>query len=245
MNRDRLLELTAQAEAEHFWFQGFRSFITPVIADLARGRPDLTLLDCGCGTGTFLKLFDHSVRTFGFDVVVAGVGGRVVQADVLHIPFEANTFDIATSFDMLQCVEADLDAVREMTRVVRPGGAVVLTVAALEMLRGDHSELWREFRRYSPSMVRQLVEQTGLRVERVAFLFASLFPLMLAVRMTQRMLRLFREVHDDTDIRIPPAPVNALLTLLLRKEAAVAERISMPFGSSLLVVARKPMTRSG
>ena len=248
---DRLLQLTAQAEAEHFWFQGFRSFLIPVIADLAHGRRNLTLIDCGCGTGNNLSLLSPYGSAFGFDVrsgwagrrggagEAGGVHRRFVRADVVRIPFAANTFDIAPSFDLLQCIEADSAGVREMARVVRPGGAVVLTLAALDILRGDHPEAWGEVRRYTSSMARELVEQAGLRVERVSFLFASLFPLMLAVRVSQRLSRPFRELRDDTDIRVPSMPVNAMLTSLVRAEAALAQYVPMPIGSSILVVAKK------
>ncbi len=130
-------------------------------------------------------------------------------------------------------------SVREMARLVRPGGAVLVTMAALEMLRGDHSVSWQEVRRYTPAMAKALFAQAGLRVERVSFLFGSLFPLMLTVRFAQRLMRPFRTYRPDTDIAIPSAPVNGLLTALVTAEAKVARHVSMPVGSSLLVVGRK------
>jgi SAM-dependent methyltransferase len=243
---DDLLELTRRAEATHFWFRGFRRFVAPVIGDVAAGRRDLRLLDCGCGTGHNLALLQPYGRAFGFDLApvtlvrAAAAGNAVVRADATHIPFTAGAFDIATSFDVLQCLPDDESAVRGMARVLKPGGALVLTVAALDALRGDHSESWQEARRYTPASVRRLVEGAGLRVERVSFLFASLFPIMIAVRSGQRLLRPWRRPRSDTDIAVPAAPVNAALSALVAAEAAVARRIRMPIGSSLLVVARKP-----
>jgi len=129
--------------------------------------------------------------------------------------------------------------VREMARVAKPGGVVVISMAALEILHGDHSEVWQEYRRYTRASARALAEQAGLRVERVTFMFAVLFPVLLVSRGVQRLTRRYREVRDDTDITIPPAPINALLSGLLRVEAALSRRVGMPVGSSLLVVARK------
>jgi hypothetical protein len=126
-----------------------------------------------------------------------------------------------------------------MAQALRPGGTMVLTVAAFEWLRGDHAEIWREFRRYTPGMARRLVEEAGLQVTRLSFLFASLFPLMCAVRVSQRMLRPFRTPRMDADIRVPSPPVNTVLTLLVRGEAALARHVPMPIGSSILVVGRK------
>ena len=167
-------------------------------------------------------------------------GGAVVRANGAQAPYASGVFDIATAFDVLQCLEPDEAVVREMARMVRPGGAVLLTLAAFDILRGDHSESWQEVRRYTPATARRLLEQAGLRVERVSFLFASLFPLMLVIRRVQRMLRPFRDFRPDTDIAVPWAPVNAVLTAALRAEAVAARHVSMPIGSSLLVVGRKP-----
>jgi SAM-dependent methyltransferase len=243
---DDLLDLTGRAEATHFWFRGFRKFVAPVIADLTAGRSGLRLIDCGCGTGHNLRLLQPYGKAVGFDVSAVGVsrahaaGLTVVHGDVTRIPVASGVFDVATSFDVLQCVAADLSAVREMARVVRPGGAVVMTLAALDILRGDHAEVWQEVRRYTPDTARHLVEAAGLRAERVSFLFASIFPLMVSVRMVQRLTRRFgRSVRADTDIAVPIGPVNLLLTALVSAEASIIRHVPMPIGSSLLVVARK------
>jgi SAM-dependent methyltransferase len=243
---DHLLELTGRAEATHFWFRGFRRFVVPLLEQIARGRRDLRLIDCGCGTGSNLRLLEPYGSVVGFDLTRGGsaaaqqAGWAVARADITRIPFAADMFDVATSFDVLQCVEPDEIAVREMARIVKPGGVVVLTVAALEFLRGDHSEAWQEVRRYTPASARRLLEQAGLRPERVSFMFASTFPLMLAVRAGQRMLRPFRTLRHDTDIAVPAAPVNALLTAVVSAEASLSRRMPMPIGSSLLIVGRKP-----
>ena len=243
---DDLLELIRQAQATHFWFRGFRRFVSPALYAIANGRTDLRLIDCGCGVGQNITLLEPFGDAIGFDLMAGGVaaarasGHPIVRADIVDIPFPPEVFDIATSFDVLQCVEDDEAAMREMARIVRPGGAVVLTLAALDVLRGDHAEVWREVRRYTPASARRLIASAGLRAERIDFLFASLFPLMLAVRSTQRLLRPVRPARADSDIAVPAAPINAALSWLVKGEAALARRIPMPIGSSLLVVARKP-----
>lgn len=243
---DDLLELTRRAQATHFWFQGFRRFVAPVLAEVTGGRRDLDLIDCGCGTGHNLALLQPYGRAVGFDYSGGGVrharkaGHPVVQGDVQQIPFASETFDLAASFDVFPCVDDDHAGVREMARILRRGGTVVLTLAALDLLRGDHAELWAETRRYTPASARALVEQAGLHVERVTFHFASVFPLMLAVRLGQRLVRPLRRRVVDADIAVPPAPVNAALNALLAVEAAAARHVRMPIGSSLMVIARKP-----
>ena len=241
------LALTALAEPTHFWFHGFRAFVVPILREIAAGRVDLRMIDCGCGTGYNIKtLFQQYGRPFAFDMTPdalqrARASGRpLVRADMEQIPFQSATFDLATSFDVVHSVTDDHAAVREMARVLKPGGYLVMNVTALEFLRGDHSDVWGEQRRYTRESGTRLIEGAGLEVVRVAYLFASLVPMMLTVRMVQRVLRPFREASGDAELTVPAAPINAVLTGLVRGEAALARRLPMPFGSSLLVVARKP-----
>ena len=240
-----LLELTGRAEATHFWFHGFRAYVAPALEAVAAGRRDLRLLECGCGTGYNLSLLKPYGRTFAFDLAQEAVsraresGRPLVRADVERIPFRDGTFDIATSFDVLQTVPDDRGAIREIGRVLKSGGHAVLNVSALEMMRGDHSRVWGERRRYTSDSAARLVGSAGLEPVRIDYLFASLLPLMLAVRTGQKMMRLVRQPQGDADLTVPISPVNATLTWLVRREAAVARRFPMPFGSSLLIVARK------
>ena len=241
-----LLELTGRAEATHFWFRGFRAFVVPILEELAAGRRDLRLIDCGCGTGNNLSLLEPHGQAFGFDLTREGAhralrsGRPAVQADIERIPFTSGTFDIATSFDVVQSVPDDRAALREMARILKPGGYAVLNVSALEILRADHAEVWNELRRYTPASAGRLVADSGLQVVRISFVFASLFPIMLSVRMWQKMMRPFREPQGDSELHVPPEPINAALTWLVEREAALSRRLPMPIGSSVLIVARKP-----
>ena len=241
-----LLELTARAEATHFWFHGFRGYVAPAIREIAAGRRDLQILDCGCGTGYNLRcLLKPFGRTFAFDFDpdairrARGAGRPLVRADIQRIPFRSSTFDLATSFDVVQSVPDDRAALRDMARVLKPGGSVVLNVTALDALRGDHSDVWGELRRYTRDRAEALVRDAGLEPTRIRYLFGSLVPLMLAVRRAQAMRRRYRAPTGDEDLTVPSAPVNLVLTALVRAEVALASRVTIPFGSSLLIVARK------
>ena len=137
--------------------------------------------------------------------------------------------------------QVERHAAREMARVLKPGGAGVLNFAALELLRGGHSVLAEEVRRYRPGQVRALLEGAGLVVERLTFAYAAVFPLMLAARVGHRWRRPGREAEaEEWEITVPPAPVNSALTLALGVEAVALRAINMPFGSSLICLVRKP-----
>jgi SAM-dependent methyltransferase len=245
---DRLLELTSRAEASHFWFRGFRWFVRPIVAAAAGSISSPRLLDCGCGTGANLAWLQSLGRTYGFDLTWQGLAiaqrfgrQRICRASISAIPFPAASFDVVTAFDVLQGLpdEVERSAIREMHRVVRAGGHLVLSVAALEVLRGGHAALSEEVRRYSARGLRTLVEEAGFRIERLTFVNASLLPLMLPVRLYQRWAANGSVQPGEFDITVPPAPVNAILSGVLRVEAAVLRVIDLPVGSSLLCHARR------
>ncbi|HKC55079.1 MAG TPA: class I SAM-dependent methyltransferase [Vicinamibacterales bacterium] len=249
---DNLLDLTSRVEATHFWFRGFRRFVAPAIAEIAGPRRDLHLLDCGCGTGHNLAtLLRPYGRAFGFDLTPGGLararaaGFPLARADMAAIPFQSSRFDLVTSFDVMQYVRDDYAVVTEMARVLKPGGGLVVTAAALDVLRGGHAGTWPEVRRYTTTRMRSIVEDAGLEVRRLTYVFASLFPAMLAVRAMSRDTGQCRggssdpPPPDDWEMRVPAAPINAALTWMLSGEAALSRRIPMPVGSSVLVVARK------
>ena len=238
---DDLLDLTSRVEATHFWFRGFRRFVVPAIREIAGLHRDLHLLDCGCGTGFNLAtLLRPYGRAFGFDLTPGGLvrarrtGVPVARASMSAIPFQSSRFDVVTSFDVMQYVDDDGAAMKEMARVLKPGGGLVVTAAAMNVLRGGHAGTWPEVRRYTTARMRSVVEGAGLEVQRLTYLFATLFPAMLAVRALNR-----DTPASDWEMRVPAAPINVALTWMLSGEAAISRRVPMPAGSSVLVVARK------
>jgi SAM-dependent methyltransferase len=248
---ERLLRATADAEARHFWFRGFRAFIVPFVERATRGQSTARILDCGCGTGANVALLGAFGRAFGFDLSETGLRlghdagrTRLARATVAAAPFAAASFDLVTSFDVLYALPADTEhaAVIEMYRLIRPGGYAMVNVAASEWLRGSHSVLSREIRRYSRPALSALLTNAGFVVERITYTNASLFVPMAIVRAAQRVrgLPTERDAGVEADISVPLAPLNAALTMLLRIESVWLRHFDAPFGSSLICLARKP-----
>src|SRR5262249_54450807 len=121
------------------------------------------------------------------------------------------------------------------------GGFALINVAAMNVLRGDHSVLSHEVRRYSRSDLRVRLEAAGFSIVRLTYTNATLFLPLASVRFAQRRRGVREEARAETDIRVPPAPVNELMSAVMRLEAAWIRRFDAPFGSSLLCLARKPV----
>ena len=244
-HQDQLLAATADAEARHFWFRGFRRFVTPLLIRAVEGRRAPRLLDCGCGTGRNIALIARYGRAFGFDYTASGLQAGVrdgrrglVQATAAAVPFADATFDVVTSFDMLQVLPDAVEAaaIAEMARVLKPGGALVVNVAAMRVLHGHHALLSEEARRYTRGELATKLTVAGFSITSMSHTNATLFPLMVAVRAAQRLRGAEAKVAD---IAVPLAPVNAILSGLLALEASVVAHVPMPFGSSILCLARK------
>jgi len=246
---DDLLRATARAEERHFWFRGFRWFVKPLIQQALNGHSQARVLDCGCGTGANLALLERYGTSYGFDRSEVGLyighrlgRGRLVRATVTAAPFPSGTFDLVTSFDVLYSLERadEQAAVAEMFRLTRPGGCILINVAAMDVLRGDHSILSHEVRRYSRGTLARLVTDAGFAIERITYSNASLFLPLAALRALHRRRGLSREADARREITVPPEPINALLSAVLFVEGLWLRLFSSPFGSSLLCLARKP-----
>lgn len=248
---NELLEKTFIAEREHFWFRGFRQFVSPLIDRALVGVPSPRVLDCGCGTGMNMALMAPRAEVFGFDITRLGLdyarahgAQRVAHASITHIPFRSVAFDLATSFDVLVCLddEQETKAMIELARIVKPGGCLILNVAALELLRASHSALAREVRRYTRTRLRRALDGAGLQVERLTYTNFSIFPLMVASRTWQKLRGVTHPEELLREISVPAKPVNTALTGLLAVEARALRSVDMPIGSSILCLARKPIS---
>jgi SAM-dependent methyltransferase len=246
---EHLLRATARAETRHFWFRGFRAFVTPLLQNAAAGRPDPRLLDCGCGTGANVELLDTVGRAYGFDLSEIGprIGReagrtRVARATVTAAPFPTASFDIVTSFDVLYSLDEEGErlAIAEMYRLLKPGGFAIVNVAAMDVLRGDHSVLSREIRRYSRDDLRAKMKRAGFVIERLTYTNATLFVPLAIARLIQRRRGLRTEAEAGSEISVPPEPLNAIMTAVMKLEGLWLRWFDEPFGSSLLCLARKP-----
>lgn len=99
-----------------------------------RGR----LLDIGCGANRLVRQYGNGV---GVDVHDWGDVDQVVE-DTARLPFESETFDTATIIAALNHIPNRLDVLREVCRILRPGGRIVLT-----MIPPRISTVWHTLRK--------------------------------------------------------------------------------------------------
>lgn len=244
---EQMLEATARAEDRHFWFRGLRRNARLLLDQALGGRRAARIVDCGAGTGRNLDWLGEYGFAVGVERSRVGLrlgqahGRRLVRASVTHLPFPDACADVATSFDVLYCLddESARRAVREMWRILTPGGIAIVNTAALNVLRGAHSTLTMEVRRHSPGSLRALLTGGGFVIERMTFTNMATFLPTLAVRVADRLTGR-ANTASDADLRVPPAPINAVLSGVLAIEGGLLRLTNLPIGSSLLCSARKP-----
>ena len=244
---DQMLVATARAEDRHYWFRGLRRNARQLLREAMAGREISHIVDCGAGTGRNLEWLREFGDAVGVERSAVGIefgrklGRRLVRGTVDQLPFPDASMDLATSFDVLYCLDDQTEkaALAEMRRVLKPGGLVMVNVAALDILRGSHSTLTMEVRRYTKARLRQRLTAAGFVVNRMTFTNMTMFAPAFAVRWLERMTGR-AETASESDLTVPPPPVNAVLNAALTAEAAWLRVANLPIGTSLMAVATRP-----
>jgi SAM-dependent methyltransferase len=237
-------EIMHALELRHWWFRGRRQLLVNLLRGAAGAQAgSLRILDYGCGTGGNTLAYSSLGAVVGVEPDSAAVrlahergGARYCRTGGTQLPFREGSFDFVMASDVLEHIEHDREAVAEIGRVLRPGGAAILSVPAHQWLFSEHDTALYHFRRYSKSALRNLLEATGLRVRRLSYWNAALFPAVCVHRLLGKWRRA-NQPHSDTISA--PWLLNETLAGLLTIESAIAHRIGLPCGVSLVAVAER------
>ena len=241
-------------EESLWWFEGMREVTRALLDPVCAPGRARDVLDAGCGTGgmlTWLKRYAGGGRVAGVDLSAdaldfcRGRGLRdLARASVTALPFADETFDLVTSFDVLVQLPgegSDELAMREMFRVLRPGGVAFARAAAYEWMRSGHDEALGTQRRYTLGRLVGRMERAGFRVRRATYANTLLLP---AAALRRLVLKRLRLADAGSDVRpLPPGFgwLNRALASALAAEASLLRRpgARLPAGLSAVCVAEK------
>jgi SAM-dependent methyltransferase len=235
------------AEERQWWYVGMRTITDAILREPLRNlhfRDRPLLVDAGCGTGQNLRHFREMAWAVGFDLAPEALrwcrarGVRAARASVLALPLPATSVDVVTSLDVIYhgWVESDQSAVRELVRILRPGGLLLVRVPALMMLWGAHDEAVHSRHRYTAPELTRLFTGAGLEAVRATYCNSILFPVLALRRSLDRWLG-----RHGSDVEFLPAPLEWLFLRLLRLEAwLIGLGMRLPVGASVVAIGRKP-----
>jgi len=235
----------SQIEDRHWWFRGRREIFTRLLAPLADG-PRLRILDIGFGTGAMLVFLARYGSVVGMDMSVEAIRFArtrcnlpMLLGDITQIPLETASFDLVTAFDIIEHVDDDAAAIKELARVCRPGGHTLLTVPAFQFLWGNQDVVSHHRRRYTLAQFEQLVRAAGFVPRRLSYFNALLFPAVAAVRVARRLRGEPKgEVKSDFTMT-KPGLVNDTLARVFAAEGWLLARWRLPVGVSIVCLAER------
>lgn len=244
-----------ELEEEFWWFVGMRQITAALLDPILPDKVSRTVLDAGCGTGSnvrWLRRYAGAGEVIGLDLASDAlklsrrrIQRMPVQASITELPFADSTFDLVTSFDVIvQLPEegADERAVREMYRVLAPGGVAFVRAAAYEWMRSGHDVALNTHRRYRLNELRCLLEGAGFRVIRATYANSFLLPIAALHRLVLKPLGLTQSGSDVSPLPAGLRWMNSILQGLLRCEAAWLKfsSMSLPAGLSAICIVQKP-----
>ena len=242
-------EVMYRVEDAHWWYRGMEA-ITRAVLDRAVGRQHgLRILDAGCGTGAVMGYLSDYGTVAGFDFAAEALHfcqvrrrDQLARASVLALPYVDTSFDLVTSFDVL-CERAVVDdnlALREFARVLRPGGHLMLRLPAYPWMRGKHDEAVYVAHRYTAAELNRKLRQAGFVVEHVSYANMLLFPIAAIKRLSERFLP---TRQTGSDLTIGAGIFNTPMRWVLSLEAPLIARTGLPFGLTVVALARKYAAR--
>ncbi len=238
-------------QGDHWWGRNRRSLSVDLLNKFGL-KAGCRHLDIGCGTGQNLRLLEHlrPSLTVGVDLSPIALSFarqacpacQLVRLDLNRaLPFPDKSFDVATVFNVLYhaWIKSDLDALKEARRLLRSDGLLLVTEPAFGTLAREVDIADMAARRYRLRPFVELLRAAGFEV-----LFANYFtsfgaPIIFAMKALKALASKSPRLDRPPDIRPLPRSCNAALYGLARIEAALVRgSVPMPFGTTLICVAR-------
>jgi SAM-dependent methyltransferase len=239
-----------ELEKTHFWFVGRRRIFFHLLDRELAGRTDAAVLDVGCGAGGMLAPLARYGEVTGLDTSEELVGlchergfGRVQVGSAYELSAKSGSVDLITLFDTIEHVPDDARVLRECRRALAPGGLLFISTPAYQFLYANNDRVAHHERRYTARGLRGKLMAAGLDPVQVTYFNTLLFPVILPAVLVKKARERFSDPGDETNLShtLPPW-VNRGLAAIMGSERHVLARTSLPFGHSIIALARAPVS---
>ena len=236
-------------EMDHWWYKGKRDIINTVInsfKDNSDKSSKNKILDVGCGTGAVMRFLERYGEVYGMDVSFEAVNfckkrniKNVEQGDALNLPYPDNTFNYVTCLDVLyhKTISDDVAVIKELNRVLKPGGKLIITDSACPSLWSKHDRAVHARERYTKKILKERVKKGGFEVKKISYFNFFLFPIVYFVRRLENIFESKKEIKSN--VSKTPYLINQTLYSILKLESFILKNHDLPIGVSLICVAQK------
>jgi SAM-dependent methyltransferase len=230
----------AELDERHWWYCARRKIIADLIRREAQLPTHARILEIGCGTGHNLPMlsgFGH-VDGLELDDEARALSEKRLGREIMRSPLPElagvpdKHYDLIGAFDVIEHIDDDEAAIGSIAAKLKPGARFIMTVPAHQWMWTAHDVANHHKRRYSKRGLRQLIERSPLKLERVGYFNSLLFPVAVAERTASKL-----RGKDNGDVTLPPAPLNAALQAVFAAERHLVGRLPLPPGLSLFAVA--------
>jgi len=247
----QVYEDMSSVEGEHWWFVARRKYLARIIEKFVcqQDRKELELCEIGSGTGGNLPLLSQYGRVTAVEMDDVArqiiVDKQLPKVDSIKGGYLPDNIELEQQFDALflldvvEHVEDDLGAVAATRPMLNDQGVLVTTVPAYAWLWSKHDVANHHHRRYTLNKYRELMTNAGFDVTYASYFNTILFPLAALARLSESLLASKDSSEIDTGLQIPHPSLNAVFNGLFSLESAWAGKLRVPFGLSIVVVAKK------
>lgn len=228
-------------EEIHWWHKAKRNLVKFFLRNNLSSK-EIKILDVGCGTGKNIETFSKFGTVWGMDSADEAITfckkrglKKIVKGALEKIPFPKDYFDCVTALDVLEHVD-DEKATKEMHRVLKRGGVLIVTVPAFPLLWSKWDEVLHHKRRYTRKTMEELLKRNKFRIIKISYSYSFLFLPAFIIRIVKRIL--YRNYYPS-DFLMSNGIINSFLGKVAEIEKFFLINITIPFGTSLIAVVRK------
>lgn len=244
--KETIYENIRELGEHNWWFFVQGRIIQYFLGNCLKGKNNLNILDAGCGTGRLFGILSPYGEIYGVEPH-QGAGQlcrekgykKVLNDSVEKIDFPDNTFDVIVCVDVLEHVKQDQKALKECHRLLKKSGFFLITVPAGQMFFSKNEKQYGHYRRYDKTPFQAKMCCAGFRISMITHFNFLLLPPIVFVRKIMDILISMGIVKEPMGELESPELLNSMFKYIFGLELRLLKKFRIPYGLSLLAVARK------
>ncbi len=228
-------------EEIHWWHRSAREIQLYFVKKYLRTKKP-SILDIGCGTGSTLRQLSKLGKVIGIDFSQEAINycnkrglKNVTLGDATRLRFRSKSFDCVTVFDVIEHIDEDLKAFKEIKRVLKSGGIAIFTMPAFMFLWDNHDVVNQHYRRYSMQELKNKLQFTSFEIVYTSYMNFFLFPVVVFVKFFNKLIGR----KGQFNVQIVKEPFNSILYRIFSLEKHFLPHVKFPFGVSIICVVKR------